>query len=104
MEQHPIASRADLGPILIDHASEKQLKDKLAEVFVNRYRDKNQVAAYNVFPRDEDFQLVKVQLRALGLIREVKDPGGTIRAQWTLTPYGDRVMTQVAAIRSSAKG
>ncbi len=50
----------------------------------------------------EDFQTVKIQLRALGLItksektRSVKDSG----TYWTLTPYGDEVMTRLRAIRS----
>lgn len=50
----------------------------------------------------EDFQTVKIQLRALGLItksekaRSLKDHG----TYWTLTPYGDEVMTRVRAIRS----
>jgi hypothetical protein len=94
-----------LGPILIGQASEEQLKQKLAEVFRNRYRDKNRIGISSVYPRDEDFQGIKVQLRALGLIREVKDQGENrkIHMGWTLTPYGDRLMTQVAAIRSSAK-
>lgn len=48
-----------------------------------------------------DFQTIKVQLRALGLIaqsakpRSVKDSG----TYWTLTPYGDEIMTQLRAIR-----
>lgn len=50
---------------------------------------------------DDDFQTIKVQLRALGLItkstksRSVKDTA----TYWTLTPYGDNVMTKLRAIR-----
>jgi len=93
-----------LGPILIDQATEEQLKEKLAEVFRNRYRDKGETRVHRVYPRDEDFQRIKVQLRALGLIREVKDGNVNRRTLtgWTLTPYGDRLMTQVAAVRSLA--
>jgi predicted MarR family transcription regulator len=49
----------------------------------------------------DDFQTVKIQLRALGLIiksdkaRSVKD----VDTYWTLTPYGDEVMTRLRAIR-----
>jgi len=49
---------------------------------------------------DEDFQTIKVQLRALGLMaksdkpRSVKDSG----TYWTLTPYGDETMTRLRAI------
>ncbi|HTW67537.1 MAG TPA: hypothetical protein VME17_23120 [Bryobacteraceae bacterium] len=92
-----------LGPIFIIQASEVELKEKLVEVFSNRLKDSG---AEVPFPSivDEDFQKVKLQLRALGLIRELKEtPGSGDQALWTLTPYGDRVMTQVAAIKSSAK-
>jgi Domain of unknown function (DUF4062) len=90
-----------MGPILIDQASDTELKDKLAEAINNRYRDRNSVPIYSAYPRDEDFQQIKVQLRALGLIREVKHQGqnGKTHQGWTLTHYGDRLMTQVAAIR-----
>jgi Domain of unknown function (DUF4062) len=51
----------------------------------------------------DDFQTIKVQLRALGLItkstnsRSVKDTA----TYWTLTPYGDNAMTRLRAIRKS---
>ena len=50
--------------------------------------------------RQEFFNMIKVQLRALGLIktsekvRSVKDT----MAYWTLTPYGDTVMTRLLAL------
>ena len=50
----------------------------------------------------DDFQTIKIQLRALGLIassrkaRSVKDQGN----YWTLTPYGDDIMNRLRAIRS----
>jgi len=94
-----------LAPILIVHASEEELIEKLAEACENRYRDRRKAKIFDVNPRDEDFQKIKLQLRALGLIREVKAPTekGATTKSWTLTPHGDRLMTQVAALRSSAK-
>lgn len=53
---------------------------------------------FNASP--DNYQTVKVQLRALGLItqstknRSVKDTA----TYWTLTPYGDTVMTRLRAI------
>lgn len=50
---------------------------------------------------NDDFQTVKVQLRALGLMnksiksRSVKDTD----TYWSLTPYGDEVMTKLRAIK-----
>jgi hypothetical protein len=94
-----------LGPILIIQATESALKDALGRAFSSRFKEKFGAQIYHKYMRDEEFQKVKLQLRALGLIRELKDKsvyGGDL-AVWTLTPYGDHVMTQVAAIRSSAK-
>ena len=64
--------------------------------------DKRGMQVFRPYMRDEEFQKVKL---APGLIGELKDKStsGGNSALWTLTPYGDRVMTQVAAIRSSAK-
>lgn len=91
-----------LGPILIVQASEMDLKGKLCEAFANRLKDEHKVQICSPYVRDEDFQRIKLQMRALGLMQEVSGrrmPG--YAPSWTLTPYGDRIMTQVAAIRSS---
>jgi hypothetical protein len=53
---------------------------------------------------NNDFQIIKIQLRALGLIaksirnRGIKDQGN----YWTLTSYGDNVMTRLIAIKKDA--
>ena len=50
---------------------------------------------------NKDFQTIKIQFRALGLIiksqkqRSLRDSG----TYWTLTPYGDDSMTRLLAIR-----
>ena len=92
-----------LGPMMIGQSSEGGLKEKLSEAFSNRYFDRHRTTVYSVSPRDEDFQKIKLQLRALGLIREVRSdsPKGRNETRWSLTSYGDHLMTQVAAIRSS---
>ncbi|EDU5982372.1 forkhead box transcription factor, partial [Salmonella enterica subsp. enterica serovar Aberdeen] len=52
---------------------------------------------------NSDFQTIKVQFRALGLIikseksRSVKDKG----TYWTLTPYGENLMTTLRAIKKT---
>ena len=69
-------------------ASEKHSKDK-----------KMSISDFSV--NDGDFQTIKVQLRALGLIQQSRKPR-TVKdtaTYWTLTPYGDHVMTQLRAIR-----
>ena len=82
-----------LGPKLLEGATEKSLTDKLNEAFRNRSRERN-LKASNVNIRNEDFQRVKLQLRAIGIV--TRAPHGL----WQLTAYGDRVLTQTAAIRS----
>jgi hypothetical protein len=90
---------------MIDGASEPVLKDKLGEFFRNRKFDKSKIAIHTAYLTDEDFQRIKVQFRALGLIatddRQLTKEGA--KKQWILTPYGDTVLTQVAAILSSKK-
>jgi hypothetical protein len=86
-----------LGPILLEGATENSLLDKLNEAFRNRARDERDVKISGVNIRNEDFQKVKLQLRALGVV--ARSPHGL----WELTAYGDRLMTQIAAIRSQRK-
>lgn len=74
----------------IDHADSVELIGSTCEGFsINR----------------DDYQTIKIQLRALGLIaqstksRSVKDTA----TYWTLTPYGDTVMTMLRAKRKPQK-
>lgn len=97
-----------VAPLMIHESDEDTLKSAL-DAFVedqNMQRlgnhDKLKAQALQGFSlHQEDFQTVKIQLRALGLIakndkpRSVKDIG----TYWTLTPYGDEVMTTLRAIR-----
>lgn len=99
---------ASIAPLMIHEATEPALKaalDNLAEAEnFERLHDDKKLARHalsNFRINQDDFQTIKVQLRALGLIaksdkaRSVKDSG----TYWTLTPYGDEVMTQLRAIR-----
>ena len=101
---------AVVAPLMIHEAEEPALKTAL-DSFVE------QRSSSDVFTRPEledhmirdftldqaDFQTIKIQFRAIGLIaksdkaRSVKDSG----TYWTLTPYGDEVMTRLRAIRRS---
>lgn len=97
-----------LSPLMIHEAPESELLNALnallAEIVSTllesddefRYR-----SPVDVQISDNDFQTIKIQLRALGLInksnrsRSVRDK----ETNWTLTPYGDSVMTRLRAIR-----
>jgi len=95
-----------VSPIMIHEASDRQLGEAL-DTFVSKYGgsklkegDNKGHSFRNFRIDDEDFQTIKVQLRALGLMgkneknRSVKDTG----TYWTLTPYGDSVMNRLRAI------
>lgn len=98
------------APLMINEAPEEAIKVALdamveekntARLRENKKFEKHALLGFSL--HQEDFQTVKVQLRALGLIaksekaRSVKDSG----TYWTLTPYGDEVMTRLRAIRSN---
>lgn len=106
---------AVLAPLMINEASEGTLKNGLDRICWDRNYDKFakdkdlkdcKLSSFSL--NGEDFQTIKVQLRALGLIaksgkaRSVKD----VATYWTLTPYGDEVMTRLRAIKRTvvAKG
>ena len=100
---------AAVAPLMINEVTDAALLKGLNE-FV-RISRQNELAAENPQLKGfrlsdfqlehEDFQTVKIQFRALGLIRQsdkarsVKDVG----TYWTLTPYGDDLMTRLRAIK-----
>jgi len=97
------------APLMINEAAEAMIKSALdsfvGDQNLERLSKKEKLKGHslsNIALYNEDFQTVKVQFRALGLIaksekaRSVKDSG----TYWTLTPYGDEVMTRLLAIRS----
>lgn len=101
---------AVMAPLMINEASEATLKKGLDRFCDDWNRDSlaededlEDCTLENFSLDREDFQTIKVQLRALGLItksektRSVKD----VATDWTLTPYGDEVMTRLRAIKRS---
>lgn len=99
-----------ISPLMIHEASDLQLRNSL-DILVKRVADPELKESKegrghsfrNFSISDEDFQTIKVQLRALGLIsqnnknRSVKDT----KTYWTLTPFGDSVMNRLRAIEST---
>lgn len=102
-----------IAPLMIDEEKELRLENKLAGFILKQERSKpslvteddlkNSNISHSINIRSEDFQIIKVQLRALGLIvksnkkRGLKDSN----TYWTLTPYGDEVMNNLCAIRQN---
>jgi len=99
----------DVGPYLIDELSEGGLRTSMNKMIQarsrmqrskeERLRNHTNLRGFGI--EDHDYQTIKIQLRALGLIsksekaRSVKDAG----TYWTLTPYGDQVLTSLRAIK-----
>jgi hypothetical protein len=97
-----------VSPLMINEASESNLSTALNDlihdlVYSNLSKSKyfKNMKLTNFKIDSNIFQTIKIQLRALGLItksmksRSVKDTA----TYWTLTPYGDTVMTRLRAIQ-----
>jgi hypothetical protein len=101
-----------LTPLMVDRASEPSLKsalvanvrDSISEKLMSEYEGTD---PRHIYPTvlDSDFQKVKVQLMALGLIRKEDSPRSVkdTATYWTLTPYGEAQMTRLVAIQSKAR-
>ncbi len=97
-----------LAPLMINEASDNGLKKAMGNfvrdqmIGVLRSSEPYRGLKLSAFTlNDDDWQTIKVQLRALGLLaksekaRSIKDTA----TYWTLTPYGDEVMTRLRAIK-----
>lgn len=97
-----------ISPLMIDEDSEMRIEGALGAFLTRRERpaiaDREEFEDKDVSQLSinrEDFQTVMVQLNALGLIhkstrqRSVRDRS----TYWTLTPYGETLMTKLRAIR-----
>lgn len=97
-----------VAPNMIDECSEERFFYSLCRLIekcsalLEDDKDFSELGNYEDFTIKKDsFNLIKVQFRALGLIslsekkRSTKDTG----TYWTLTPYGDYVMTQLLAVK-----
>ena len=98
---------AYVAPLMIDEVKDSNLEVGLNEFLA--YEFSGQLSSMpkmkskrfsNFRISDDDFNTIKVQLRALGLIakssraRSVRDTS----TYWTLTPYGDDIMTKLRAL------
>lgn len=99
---------SSVAPLMINEVADYALKgalnnfarDQNIEQLVKAEKYKNcDLREFHL--HEDDFQTIKVQLRALGLIaksekaRSIKD----VSTYWTLTPYGDDIMTRIRAIK-----
>lgn len=93
-----------VAPLMISETGEPELHRKLDDFA----RERSMGALIKRWPNatkfrveEDDFNTIKVQLRALGLVtesirkRSLKDS----KTYWTLTPYGDAQMVRLRAIK-----
>ena len=89
-------NESDIKKAIVEYA-----KSLLSDELAKEKRAKKYIRFYDFSIENEEFQNIKIQYKALGLItksvrnRSVKD---TLN-YWTLTEYGDYIMTQLIAIR-----
>jgi hypothetical protein len=92
-----------ISPFMIDKASEQQLSSAIRDYFLPQIPLESGTPPYMLILSNRDFQKLKLQYRALGLItketsqKSLKDTS----TYWTLTPYGDLLMTQANAAKST---
>jgi hypothetical protein len=100
---------ATVSPLMIDEATEPEIIRGLVTMIERTVKPElvkeNEILRTHYLSKfklnSDDFQTVKVQLRALGLIaqstrnRSVKNNA----TYWTITPYGDNAMMQLRAMR-----
>lgn len=100
---------SEISPLMIDEVSENTLRSKVNELIQKRRYDdlSKKFAREDRKPTefkidDNDFQTIKIQFRALGLITEsIKKRGVHDKNKyWTLTPFGDNMMTKLRAIKN----
>ncbi|MGS2763776.1 DUF4062 domain-containing protein [Sinomicrobium sp. M5D2P9] len=98
----------EISPLMIDETSERPIRVKLNELIRNKTfkelsekvkKDERVPTEFSI--KDTDYQTIKIQLRALNLMTESIRKRGVrdTATYWTLTPYGDTVMTRLRAIK-----
>lgn len=88
-----------LLPQMINECSESDLYDSL--ISYCKYEICNNESNLDFYVLDEDFQTIKVQLIALRIIKisERKRTAKDTDTYWTLTPYGNRLMMKLKALK-----
>ena len=99
---------AEISPLMIDESPEGPIRKKINEIISEKVfpefskkfkKDKRIPTEFKI--KDNDFQTLKIQFRALNLITESIRKRGVhdTATYWKLTPYGDTVMTRLRAIK-----
>jgi hypothetical protein len=99
---------AGVAPLLIEESRDDHLRDGLNRFLsyefteqLSKERGLKGKSFHHFAIDDANYQTIKVQLRALGLIAKSTKPRSVrdTATYWTLTPFGDASMTKLRAIR-----
>jgi Domain of unknown function (DUF4062) len=91
---------ATVGPSMFHEASEDQVRNQLARRIIDKEgRSRHE----SIRLKEEDFQTIKVQLLALGIIQKSvkKRAVSDTTTYWSLTPFGEHYTMTLKAIRSA---
>jgi len=96
---------AIIGPHMIREASERHLIGVL-HGYITEKMNISDVPSYHFNLVDEDFQAVKIQLLALGIMQKSneKHTASDTATYWSLTRYGETYLLKLRAIRTDNTG
>lgn len=91
---------ACIAPDLEEYPNNRAVNSKLGSAL---YRKENPGAEKYVLVQHENFQTIRVQLKALGLIatRYGKTTNGSMALFWQMTKAGQKLMTELRAVRAA---
>jgi hypothetical protein len=92
---------ASIGVYLFSRPDDLRVKDQLGGAVARRAGR----ASFRDQIEDEDFETIKVHLRALGLVEFYCKPGprASTKLIWSLTPDGERLLLELRAIAASRR-
>lgn len=97
----------EVGPTLMGEANERTMRQRLSDELWRYEEDKFPGNARRYSLEQDDFDTIKVQLVALGLIQKSpqKHVPSDTNKYWSLTPFGETTLTKARAItRKKARG
>lgn len=92
-----------LSPLMVDEAPEESLRNEIVKTIREQIKEKENHRPSKIEVNGTDFQTIKVQLIALGLI-EKSDKKRSIKdndVYWKLTPFGENKMMSLKARKRS---
>ncbi len=98
-----------IAPSFIDECQEYKFRTLINQMISEKKDDLKKLETFKTLKKlsrfeikNEDFNLIKVQFKALGLIKLSERKRGVKESTdyWTLTNYGDHIMTQLLAIEN----